>query len=310
MSKTRGGATVAVMKPTTAKPTSRERAIAVLAPVSVEVLSRLTLSDGFRTYFDGDRIRISRMLTEAASDPETGLALAVEPGAQIIGFLSACRPSYESPLYSVMAAVEITMLEVAHDRRGQGIFTKMFHSLFDRRLEESIIYLVADPELRDRHESVRAFRDRLEAVLGSTGLVPLPTDDVALHPHHDATFFVRVGRGVATSDVEDFYKRLRTSAYASVAISLKKPFIRNLLRDDLERNGFYVRSVSSGAATEPADIVITDAPAAPGRLLTVHLNGEVELHWRDETLWFPMAQLDRLAKVLCMEIENKRLRNA
>ncbi len=83
--------------------------------------------------------------------------------------------------------------------------------------------------------------------------------------------------------------------------------MRTLLREDLDRCGFSVRSVSAAGATEPADIVITDnGDGAAGRLLTVRLDGGIQLRRRGGTLWYPATELERLASLLRSEVDGRK----
>ena len=285
-------------------------AAAILAPVDRSMLSELSVSDGFVGTHGGDVERIRAMLEESVGRADSRVAVATAGHSRIDAFLCAREPAADSPMYSVAPAIELVTFEVAVPKRRQGLFAWMFEALFRRDVESWIIFVVADPTRRERHESVRRFRARLAAVLGSVGFVPVPTDDHALHPSSDSTLFVRVGRGVPGPDVEDFFRRLRSTGYASVAISLKAPLIRSLLREDLERSGFFVRSVSAGGGTDHADVVITDNGETSGRLLTVRVGEALELQWKDGTLRYPLTKLDRLADMLRSEIDGRRRESA
>ncbi|HYZ91573.1 MAG TPA: hypothetical protein VFA34_04160 [Actinomycetota bacterium] len=282
---------------------------AVLAPVDAATLSGLEVDDGFEAYADGNPTRIGSMLIEAAESSTSRVAIALGPARHIVGFAIARSPDRSSRLYTAVSAVELTAFEVARLERRKGVFGAVFRALLRRDLEESIVFSVADPELRLRGETARSFRERLETVLGSAGFAPMPTDEPELHAHRDSTLFVRVGRGVPLPDVEDFYARLRAPLDVSVAISLRAPVMRNLIRADLERNGFRVRSVSAGGRDEGADILVTDDGGTGGRL-TVRLNGEVEPLWRGDVLWYPVALLETLAPDLRRELIKRRDRHA
>ena len=278
----------------------------ILAPLDERTLEMLSVANGFTVTANGDPGRITAKLRERVGREDSRVAVAVAAGARLVGFLAARYPDSDSRMYNVEPAIELDSFEVAGPERSHGLFTAMFGALFRRDLESRIVYVVADPSLRDRHESVRGFRERMASVLGSAGFVPMPTDDVTMHPSVHAALFVRIGRGVPQLDVEEFFTRLRSSADASVAISLKGSVLRTYLREDLERCGFQVRSVSAVGSTDPAEILITDDGGTPGRLLTVRLHNSVDVRWHDGALWYPFNELDKLGGVLRAEIERRR----
>jgi hypothetical protein len=271
--------------------------------VDERTLEAVSIADGFRSYQDGDATDIATMLRVVAASPDDRLAVALADGERIVGFLCARTHGPGARLYGLVPSMELTAFEVAQPYRRNGLFSELFAALFSGDLEESIVYAVADPQVKERGESAGAFRGRLETVLGRSGFVPLRTDDVELHGTGDATLFVRVGGQVPTPAVEDLFQRLGALTDVSVVITVHDPVLRNLLRNDLERNGFYVSSVSADHDFCPADIVISDRNSAPGRKLTVRLAECGEPRSEDGTIWYPSIQLDRLPGFLRAELE-------
>lgn len=283
-----------------------ERKTAVIVLRDPAGLDGLRAAEDLEYYFDGDPERVVKMLEDVVSTEGGRLAVALDAD-RIVGYCGARPPRVGARFFPVMSAIELSIFEVARSWRRQGLFTATFEAAFARDLEECIVYAVADPYRREVPETPRAFRALAETVLGTVGMVPLPVDDPEVHRHRDATLFARVGRGVPTADVEDFFKRLRTSAKASVAITMRQPALRNLLRADLERGGFHVIAVRSAGADPDVDVLVTDDGAHHGRELTVRLSSDLtEPQSANGTMWFPSTGLDRLPEFLREEIAHRR----
>lgn len=94
----------------------------------------------------------------------------------------------------------------------------------------------------------------------------------------------------------------QTDLRPTVSIAMKASQLRALLSTDLERNGFDVLSVRTGADIEYADVVVTDFDGPRGRRLTVRVGDDIEVYAPDGTWWFPATELGRLAKLLHAEL--------
>lgn len=283
-----------------------ERRTAIIVLHQPADLDGLRAAEDLEYYFDGDPERVVRMLKDVVSTEGGRLAVALDAD-RIVGYCGALPPRVGARFFPVPSTIELSVFEVARSWRRQGLFTALFKAAFARDLEAYIVYAVADPYRRHVSEAPRAFRAIAETVLGAAGMVPLPIDDPDVHRHRDATLFARVGRGVPTADVEDFFKRLRSSARASVAITMREPALRNLLRADLERGGFHVVAVRSTGADPDVDVLVTDEGAQHGKELTVRLSSDLtEPRSANGTLWFPSTELDRLPEFLREEIVRRR----
>lgn len=137
------------------------------------------------------------------------VVVAVGKGALVEGYLCALPPRSEDVLAPVESAIELVAFEVDEPIRGKGVFTAMFDAAFRDALEEHIVYVNADPDLRGKGESVRDFRRRLASVFGALGFAPAPAAE-RTGARHDPTTFVRLGRGVDPLDVTLFYGLLRS----------------------------------------------------------------------------------------------------
>jgi hypothetical protein len=109
--------------------------------------------------------------------------------------------------------------------------------------------------------------------------------------------------------VREFLERLRSeNKKIPVGIVLRDGVLRNLVRIDLERNGFDVVAVSS--RPEPmngSDVVVTEFAGPKGRLLTVRLGAECGTSGIEPVLCLSPEKLDRLPEVLRHELLERRV---
>ncbi len=276
----------------------------MLGPVTPEALAKLVPSDNFRAFLGGKPDKVLSMLQKTASAPDAGVALAVENGHIIVGYLCAQPPPAKDRLCCASSVIGITATEVASPYRRQGLLRSLFEAAFRPSAEERIVYAIADPALRDPGESKRAYRDRIEKVFGSLGFFPYPTDHPAVMKRRNAVFLVRIGRSVPSWEVQDFVERLRGRRKpATVGIVLGDRDLRNLIRADLEHQGFEVVAVAANPGPlDPVDIVVTEFTGLRGKLATAVVVDGQEEERIDDIVYVPLDRLDCLAGILQREL--------
>lgn len=277
---------------------------AVIVP-DARSLGTLTVAPGLHpTPATGDDL--GAFLRDRVERPGDRCVVAVD-AHRIVGYLVAVSPLAGDRFSGIGPVLELLAVDVVEPHRGQGILGKMFRAAFRSDLDELILFAVADPALRRRHESVRGFRDRMLAVFGSVGFFPYPTDYPAASMHRDALFLVRVGRGVPKRDAEAFVDELQGGPRSDhVAVHLADPDLRNLVRTDLERSGFVVEGVAARPRS-PGDVdaLVTefDTNGAP---VVVRIVDDERLTFSDMEVRVPESQLDRLPGIVRAEIARRR----
>src|SRR3990170_2612772 len=274
--------------------------VTVLAAVDVEMLSRLSFSEGFRVFFGGETRMVRAMLNGVASAPGGRVTVALD-GGDVVGFLCLLPPMAGDRFNGLEGVVELAAIEVVGELRGRGIFRAMFEAAFGGSVEDSIAYAVGGTGFRDEGESARSFRRRTVAVFRSLGFFPMPTDYLEAHLRRDSVFLVLVGDRVPRERLEAFVDRVHGNPWggkAKVAIALRNGALRNLVRADLERSGFEVVSVSAEPSTgAEADVVVTEFPEMSGPLTVRVVDGD-SLRSNGSTVWLPVTELTRLPDVI------------
>src|SRR4051812_8832796 len=92
----------------------------------------------------------------------------------------------------------------------------------------------------------------------------------------------------------------------TAAIAVRNPLLRNLLREDLEQNGFDVRSVSSTECGDRAEIVVSDGIVRiGGTSATIRIADVLEVPLPDRTVVYPARCVDRIPEIFRAETERR-----
>jgi hypothetical protein len=96
----------------------------------------------------------------------------------------------------------------------------------------------------------------------------------------------------------------RESSKPTAAVAVRNPLLRNLVREDLEANGFHVTSVSATSGGDHADVVVTDSRTSiRGTSATIVVNGAIEFILPGRTVTYPSDCADKIPEILRNEVE-------
>ncbi len=92
----------------------------------------------------------------------------------------------------------------------------------------------------------------------------------------------------------------------TAAIVVRNPLLRNLVREDLERGGFAVTSVTATDTGEGAEVLVTDVRnVTRGSAATVRINGAIEFDLLDRTVIYPLTAVGDIPDIIRAETQRK-----
>jgi acetoin utilization protein AcuA len=183
------------------------RTLIVEGPVSPETLSERTFHpklDAFRRPKDQHQA-----LVEIAGLPEGRIILAREENV-IVGYVTFHYPD-EMERWSegdMKDLVELGAIEVADDYRHLGLGKALISTAFqDGQLDNMIVYTTEyywHWDLESSGLNVWEYREMMERLMRSVGMVWFATDDPEICAHPANCLMVRIGIDVPLSSVEQF----------------------------------------------------------------------------------------------------------
>jgi acetoin utilization protein AcuA len=183
------------------------KTIIVEGPVSPERLQAMTLHpalDAFRRPKEQHQA-----LIEIAGLPEGRIVLARDE-KDVVGYVTFHYPD-EMERWSEAGMdnlIELGAVEVADDYRSMGLGKAMIAAAFENgQLDNAIVYTTEyywHWDLEGSKLSVWQYRDMMERLMKSVGMVWFATDDPEISAHPANCLMVRVGKDVPQESVEQF----------------------------------------------------------------------------------------------------------
>lgn len=183
------------------------RTVAVEGPVPPERLRDMAMHpslDAFRR--PADQLEA---LIEIAGLPEGRIILARE-GDTIAGYVTFHYPDEMERWHEggMEDLVELGAIEVANEYRGLGIAKALISAAFEGgQLDNAIVYTTEyywHWDLENSGLSVWEYREMMERLMKSVGMVWFATDDPEICAHPANALMVRVGKDVPQASVERF----------------------------------------------------------------------------------------------------------
>ncbi|RUS48344.1 GNAT family N-acetyltransferase [Cohnella sp. AR92] len=150
-------------------------------------------------------------LIEISELPEGRIIAAVD-GDTVVGYVTFHYPD-ELERWSeggMDDLIELGAIEVADDYRGQGLSKALLATAFeDRQLDNAIVYTTEyywHWDLENSGLSVWQYREMMENLMKTVGMVWFATDDPEICAHPANCLMVRVGPEVPLSSAEKFDK--------------------------------------------------------------------------------------------------------
>ncbi|BBI34564.1 GNAT family N-acetyltransferase [Cohnella abietis] len=183
------------------------RSIIVEGPVSPEVLKSLTLHpklDAFRRPKDQHEA-----LVEIAGLPEGRIIIAREEN-EIVGYVTFHYPD-EMERWSeggMEDLVELGAIEVADEYRNFGLGKALIFTSFENGQLDNMIVFTTEYywhwDLESSGLNVWEYREMMERLMKSVGMVWFATDDPEICAHPANCLMVTIGKDVPLSSVEQF----------------------------------------------------------------------------------------------------------
>lgn len=183
------------------------RFLIIEGPVPPESLSRMTLHpslDAFRRPKDQHRA-----LVEIAELPE-GRIIAARDGDVVVGYVTFHYPD-EMERWSeggMDDLIELGAIEVADDYRNLGLGKLLISTAFEHGQLDDIIVFTTEYywhwDLESSGLNVWEYREMMEKLMKSVGMVWFATDDPEICAHPANCLMVRIGKDVPLSSVEQF----------------------------------------------------------------------------------------------------------
>lgn len=181
--------------------------IAVEGPISPEQLALYRMHPSLDAFRRPDEQHAA--LIEIAGLPEGRIVAAVSEGV-IVGYVTFHYPD-ELETWSeggMDDLIELGAVEVANEYRGLGLGRAMIVTAFeDGQLDNAIVYTTEyywHWDLEGSGLSVWQYREMMEKLMKSVGMVWFATDDPEICAHPANCLMVRVGKDVPLSSVEQF----------------------------------------------------------------------------------------------------------
>ncbi|WP_373229881.1 GNAT family N-acetyltransferase [Cohnella sp.] len=183
------------------------RSLIVEGPVAPEALSELTLHpklDAFRRPAEQHRA-----LVEIAGLPEGRIILVREENV-IVGYVTFHYPD-EMERWSeggMLDLIELGAIEVADEYRHLGLGKTLISAAFqDGQLDNAIVFTTEyywHWDLETSGLNVWEYREMMERLMKSVGMVWFATDDPEICAHPANCLMVAIGKDVPFSSVEQF----------------------------------------------------------------------------------------------------------
>ncbi|RED65878.1 GNAT family N-acetyltransferase [Cohnella lupini] len=183
------------------------RLLVVEGPVPPETLSKLALHpklDAFRRPKEQHQA-----LIEIAELPE-GRIIAVRDGDVVVGYVTFHYPD-EMERWSeggMLDLVELGAIEVADDYRSLGLGKALISAAFENGQLDNMIVFTTEYywhwDLESSGLNVWEYREMMEKLMKSVGMVWFATDDPEICAHPANCLMVRIGKDVPLSSVEQF----------------------------------------------------------------------------------------------------------
>lgn len=183
------------------------RTLVVEGPVPPERLRTMTLHpklDAFRRPKDQHEA-----LAEIAGLPEGRVVLARE-GDLVAGYVTFHYPDEMERWYEggMDDLIELGAIEVADDYRSMGLGKALIAAAFEHgQLDNAIVYTTEyywHWDLEGSGLSVWGYREMMEKLMKSVGMVWFATDDPEICAHPANCLMVRIGKDVPLASVERF----------------------------------------------------------------------------------------------------------
>lgn len=181
--------------------------IVIEGPVAPEILSTWTMHpalDAFRRPAEQQQA-----LIEIAGLPE-GRIIAAREGEVIVGYVTFHYPD-EMERWSeggMDDLIELGAIEVANDYRGLGLGKALISAAFDNgQLDNAIVFTTEyywHWDLESSGLNVWEYREMMERLMKSVGMVWYATDDPEICAHPANCLMVRIGKDVPLSSEEQF----------------------------------------------------------------------------------------------------------
>ncbi len=183
------------------------RFLVVEGPVSPDSLTRLTLHpmlDAFRRPKEQHQA-----LIEIAELPE-GRIIVVRDENVVVGYVTFHYPD-EMERWSegeMVDLVELGAIEVADDYRSLGLGKALISAAFENGQLDNMIVFTTEYywhwDLESSGLNVWEYREMMEKLMKSVGMVWFATDDPEICAHPANCLMVRIGKDVPLSSVEQF----------------------------------------------------------------------------------------------------------
>jgi len=183
------------------------RTLIVEGPIAPEELRRLTMHPKLDAFRRPAEQHVA--LVEIAELPE-GRIIAARDGDVLIGYVTFHYPD-EMERWSeggMEDLVELGAIEVADDYRNYGLGKAMISAAFeDGQLDNMIVYTTEyywHWDLETSGLNVWEYREMMERLMKSVGMVWFATDDPEICAHPANCLMVRIGKDVPLSSAEQF----------------------------------------------------------------------------------------------------------
>ncbi len=186
------------------------RTVKVCGPVCPEEFEKLSMDSSLNSFRPA--AQQIKSLKEIAGLQDGFVFIAVLKGAEdiIVGYVTFHPPDFferwgrdgSGPI------LELGAIEVVPELRSHGIGGSLLEIAFDSGRMEKYIVIATEYywhwDLEGTGLLIWEYRDRLDRLMGSAGLLPEETTDPEINSHPANALMVRVGSNVSTSDAKAF----------------------------------------------------------------------------------------------------------